>query len=370
MWFSHNDLIHKKSIIVDDLHGYILPHAGTKYTGYILSHTLQFKPKKVFNKIIIIYYPAHTKPNIYNKYYHEYYVVWKTLEYVIKHFWNIKTNITYVGYNIRDNNIINSTNNINYTSHDSLIVISADFSHFLPLQKALHLENCAAHSIMHRILHTKCTNIVDHIDSFKLLYKLIPNNYMLQWIGRTRSSGETGVGYLSFLIRENPNPAINLPDGMFVTVYDKNMQQRECLGEWFRNSKWNTNKEQNLINKVIKLGKTTSRLTNGKFLNIPLVSYTVTYLYENSTKHFIRGWHGIKYNSFYLPDVMLENTFNNGKWITSNDILWPKENKFYIKETLNKLVNKFQGHNSIHKINKIESINYILYSTHESHKNI
>ena len=32
MWFDSNDLIYKKPIILDDLHGYVLPHAGTKYT--------------------------------------------------------------------------------------------------------------------------------------------------------------------------------------------------------------------------------------------------------------------------------------------------------------------------------------------------
>ena len=43
MW---KDLKKCATIIVDDLHGYVLPHAGTKHTGDILSHTLRFKPKK------------------------------------------------------------------------------------------------------------------------------------------------------------------------------------------------------------------------------------------------------------------------------------------------------------------------------------
>ena len=41
--FCSNDLIYKKPIILDDLHGYVLPHAG--YTKNIINHTLQFKPK-------------------------------------------------------------------------------------------------------------------------------------------------------------------------------------------------------------------------------------------------------------------------------------------------------------------------------------
>ena len=45
-----------KSIVIDDLQGYILPHAGTRYTGNILSHTLRFKPSMYFTNIYILYY--------------------------------------------------------------------------------------------------------------------------------------------------------------------------------------------------------------------------------------------------------------------------------------------------------------------------
>ena len=44
MYNSSN--LHKYSpIIVDDIKGYILPHASTYYTGNIISHTLRFRPK-------------------------------------------------------------------------------------------------------------------------------------------------------------------------------------------------------------------------------------------------------------------------------------------------------------------------------------
>ena len=49
MWFNKNDITFKKKISLDDLHGYVLPHAGTKHTGNIISHTLRFKPKKDFS---------------------------------------------------------------------------------------------------------------------------------------------------------------------------------------------------------------------------------------------------------------------------------------------------------------------------------
>ena len=62
-----------------------------------------------------------------------------------------------------------------------------------------------------------------------------PDNFVLQWVGRTRSPGHKGVGYLSYLIRDNK---FEDPSGIFVTVYDKNMNSKECLGEWFDKKKW------------------------------------------------------------------------------------------------------------------------------------
>ena len=72
IWFNHNDIRLRKNIESNNIQGYVLPHASTQYTGNIISHTLQFKPTKYFNKIYIIYYPSHDKPNIDDQYYHEY----------------------------------------------------------------------------------------------------------------------------------------------------------------------------------------------------------------------------------------------------------------------------------------------------------
>ena len=52
------------------------------------------------------------------------------------------------------------------------------------------------------------------------------------------------------------------------------------LGKWF-NKNYSLNVEKNLIDKVISLAKSTSRLTNGNFLEIPITNYTVTYLYRD-----------------------------------------------------------------------------------------
>ena len=139
MWFSEKDLKKCETIIVDDLHGYVLPHAGTKHTGDILSHTLRFKPKKMFTTVVILYYPANQSPNI-EKHYHEYFVPWKTLEYAIPSFWNITRPIKFVGVNVREGTDTDKLKNVNL--HDTLFVVSADFSHYLPLQEDLNLENC------------------------------------------------------------------------------------------------------------------------------------------------------------------------------------------------------------------------------------
>ena len=88
MWFSEEDIVLHDTINVADLHGYVLPHAGTKYTGNIISHTLRFRPTRPIDTIIILYYPSGDTPDI-NGHFHEYYVPWKSLELVFG-------NITYL----------------------------------------------------------------------------------------------------------------------------------------------------------------------------------------------------------------------------------------------------------------------------------
>ena len=106
------------------------------------------------------------------------------------------------------------------------------------------------------------------------------SNLQLQWIGRTRSPGIRGVGYLSFIIKENKIKKI--PDGIFITAYDSQMNSRECLGEWFNHSKKYTKSiENNLKHKVIKLGLENSRLTGGRNKDLSITHYSITYLYKD-----------------------------------------------------------------------------------------
>jgi hypothetical protein len=352
IWFQKSDITLFKPIILDDLHGYILPHASTKYTGHILSHTLKFRPKNDIKIIIIIYYPAFDKENIIvgsEKYYHEYYVPWQTMLIALS-FWNIDQNsITIIPVNARD-----TTNKLNIKYNKNvLLVVSSDFSHFLPFEEAIVKENTAAHALMYKNTDPKfMNNIVDDPRSYKYLFsKILSKDITLQWIGRTRSPGLKAVGYLSFLLikQHKVNPS-QLPDGIFVTCYDTEMRHRECLGNWFKNdsNKYSKKEETELIKKVILLGQTESRLTGCKNIEPLIKYYTVSYLYKSQTNknnNFIRGWHTVLGNATYLSDVFLENTFNNGEWINLDlDTEWPSnnndnnnDNNFDMTETLEQL---------------------------------
>jgi hypothetical protein len=333
MWFNSKDIKHLNPIAVD-LHGYVLPHAGTQFTGSIISHTLRFRPIKKFKTIVILYYPATNDPDVMDLY-HEYYVPWKSLVSVFG------TEYMYKGYNIAANEYP-----MDYSIEDTLWVVSADFSHFMPFLEAIELENKAANSLMFKELFKTYSNIVDNLHTFKALYNIIPDEWQLQWVGRDRSPGNRAVGYLSFLLRDTARDTRHdvFIDGMFVTVYSTDMVARECQGRWFKkgnkqllNNVWSQSVEDELIKEVIELGESESRLTGGTNIVRPLRHYSVTYLYKDTKHPFIRGWHGLLHNAFYLPSVFLENTFPNGDWITASDNQWRNGSSFKLQKTFNKL---------------------------------
>jgi hypothetical protein len=386
MWFNSRHLKHLPVKSLNGLHGYVLPHAGTSYTGHILNHTLRFRPTKKFTNILIIYSPSHEKENVKYKskhYYHEFFVVFKTLQYFFKGFSLHSNNKKIIGYNVRDTSSLPTITHLN--KDNTLYVVSADFSHHLPLQIAIEKENCAAHSIMHRYFTLECSKVIDNVNSFKALYNIVPPDISsLQWVGRTRSPGRDGVGYLSFLIRERPTygelkHSYRKPDGFFVTAYDNQMRQRECLGNTHM---WNVKKERDMIKDVIHKANTTSRLTGGKYIGIPITHYTVTYLFKDFGKHrnrtrklshitthgakkFIRGWHAIMKNALYLPDVFLEHTFNNGVWIKPYDTEWPQDNVFKLKDTLKQLSIKSSRYTR--RSYKKQGRNYTLFFSEVKH---
>ena len=374
MWFSEKDIkqFQLPEILIKGLHGYVLPHAGTTYTGHILAHTLRFKPTKKFKNIIIFYLPSSPNPNIPGNIpeFHEYYVPKEALKLYYP-----EENYNYYGFNvapkIKNSNklILKQIKENQINQSNTLFIISADFSHFLPLWEAIKKENCAAHSLMHLKYNLPCIDVVDDIRSFQKFYKLFPNlkkNTQLQWIGRTRSPGMKGVGYLSFLMRDKPNfnlhtPETNIrkqnPDGLFVTAYDTEMRQRECLGN---TTQWTLKIEKDLIADVLHKATTTSRLTGGMYLETPVTHYSITYLFKDTSKDFIRGYHAILKGALYLPDVFLENTYDNGIWFSNNDTQWPKDNNFKLEPTFKMLQQKAGW----------ESQDYQLYSSQVLHKKV
>lgn len=352
IWFdkkylkSYNNI---SPILLDNLYGYVLPHASIKYTNSIMLHTFRFVPKTItFNKVVIFYYPASEKENVYKKYYHEYYTVLKTTKYLFKKIWKMSkiSKITFIPFNVRDSNKNEYKNIKKLYSQDFkniFTIISSDFSHFLPFEEAIEMENKAAHALLFKHpSHPISKKVVDHWKTFELVYHLLPPELQLQWVGRTRSPGKDAVGYLSFLIVKHINKINKNIDGLFVTCYDEKLNTRECLGKWFGDkNKYTLNKEKLLLKHVFDKAQTTSRLTGGRNLDIPVKYCIVTYLYKDNKNDFIRGWHGVLKDAFYLPEVFLENTFENGHWITENDDEWiDMYNIFDMEETFDRLEQK------------------------------
>lgn len=414
-WFHSKDLTPSTegpSIVVDDIYGYVLPHAGTQYTGDIIQHTMQFRPKNIeeIKHVYIYYFPANQKPDITipeadahdmsdetldnrvilasistSECDHELYVPFRTILHYFRK-WNVHTNgIKFLPINIR--NIQNKWMNDAGGRHTyrrrrrprgdklhhhkkrtrrrrrhisgSFYIISADFSHHKPFDYAIHNENKAAHAIVTDSLECAYDTppYLDEIDDVRTfrVFKTKHPNLSFQWIGRTRSPGENAVGYHSFLIRpvfqpmKHHSPPI---DGIFVTCYDSKMNARECLGEWFSpvdGHTWTPPIEKAFINKVKEKAQRESRLTGGENKNIPITRCIVTYLFKDtSTASFIRGWHGIRTNAIYLPDVLLENAKEDGSWITPRDKVWSLPEKFTgfnMTETLEELEQK-AGHDA------------------------
>jgi hypothetical protein len=398
-WFRTEDILSDKpSTIVDDIYGYVLPHASTAYTGEIISHTLQFKPSNIdsIRRVYIYYYPANNKPDItiqsnpitdpnekiisiyMNNCHHELYVPFCSILHYFRQ-WKINIdNIRFIPVNVRKlyNGVggrrtfrtkKHNNNNTNTTRHvdnkaSNFYIISADFSHHKPFQYAIMNENKAAHAIVTTSLSLSTAsasylNEIDDIQTFRFFLKR-HKHISFQWVGRTRSPGESAVGYLSFLVRPifKPNKQIiKTPiDGIFVTCYDVEMNARECLGKWYseNNEVWSQVNEDTFISEVLHKARTTSRLTGGQNTNMPVTRCVITYLFKDTQTSntgiptFIRGWHSIRTNAIYLPDVLLEHAKEDGTWITPKDTEWAisdeykKQKVFDLSETLTELDEK------------------------------
>lgn len=417
-WFSVKDIDSSIPIYrTDDINGYVLPHAGTEYTGDIIRHTLQFQPGHLesIRRVYIYYYPANSSPDVTingssshigsnddndiddriilscissNKCHHELYVPFRTLLHYFRK-WNVNTGgITFIPVNVRDILIgrrggrtrtfrpnrsskrIHSRKKYRWHngggssggrggsgSGSDFYILSADFSHHKPFQYAISAENKAAHAIVTDTLSGAATptaylNEIDDTRTFRVFKQKHPS-LSFQWIGRTRSPGESAVGYLSFLIRPVFQPSKSkMPiDGIFVTCYDAGMNARECLGKWFaENGGWSRSVESGFISEVKRKAQTESRLTGGQGTHLPITRCVITYLFTERDHTFIRGWHSIQTNAIYLPDVLLEHAKEDGSWITPRDTEWNTSpsspsnvNRFQLTETLEKLDEKAEA---------------------------
>ena len=426
-WFTSKDIVpNQQPIIVDDVCGYVLPHAGTEYTGDIIQHTLRFQPRNIesIRRVYIYYYPANSIPDVTinvsnqtgseydddddddriilssihkNKCHHELYVPFRSILHYFR-YWKMNIEkIQFVPVNVRGmaaggrgggsktmrrgKHTTESRKRANKYTNGSFFIISADFSHHKQFQYAIPAENKAAHAIVTGSLNSRNVSITGHdasylneIDDARTFRAFMRqhSNLSFQWIGRTRSPGESAVGYLTFLIRPvfQPSKSKSPIDGIFVTCYDSHMNARECLGEWFSKDKgagggsagaggdiaWSREFEDEFIRKVKGKAQTESRLTGGKETNLPITRCVITYLFKDryqnhSTNHsFIRGWHSIQTNAIYLPDVLLEHAKEDGSWITPRDTEWnittnnSSNNRFKLAETLQQLDEKAGGH--------------------------
>jgi hypothetical protein len=118
------------------------------------------------------------------------------------------------------------------------------------------------------------------------------------------------------------------------------MISRECLGDL---EGWSEEREHNKVMEVLEKAQKTSRLTGGQGLEVPVKYYQVTYLFKLKTKKFIRGWHSILAEAFYLSDVFLENTFEDGRWIGDEQEWTTSSHEFDLGDTFKKLHSKRIG---------------------------
>lgn len=330
MWFQKKilDRISMPQLItLNELRGFVLPHAGVEHTWPVLAHTFRFQPSYQVTEVLIFYLPASAEPDVKNEF-HEFFVVRKVCEYFMRKWWGIRARIRFIGVNIA--NIANIASiSYNSLSPTSFVVISSDFSHFLDMSDAISLENRAAHALeFKQFKHPTVRHVVDDGRTFSYVFNhVLPSNFNLQWVGRSRSASQKGVGYLSFLIIDSSVPIDDSPVGAFVTCFDVNMNARECLGVWFNNQDDAHEAVHRLFNDVVQKASTTSRLTGGRFLEVPVKFCTVTYLFPEDSRNFVRGWHGVRgvrTRAFYLPEVFLEHTFENGHWIEPENKEWPR----------------------------------------------
>ena len=353
-------------VSVNDMHGISLPHASTTVPACarVINHTLRFTPpNERLKQILVLYVPASIDEfdalndmenlpkawhaSVLPHAYHEALVPMLS----IMHHWPQTKKSEWRLVNVQRQRV---------PAHmrAAFVVVSADWTHFLPLQRALKIENAAAVALQQgKLSHPAFTGAVDAAIAFREVRRLHRARYVWQWVGRGHSDPDEsrggGVGYLSFILREKPQLDYVLRNavGFFVTAYDSAFKARECLGEYTVSQK----ALQQLIQDVVrKASGSHPRLqpNNPNFSNVPYI--TITPLY-NARGKFIRGWHAVRAcGSLYLKDVFLEHTYPNGTWISPNDQNWKNSGAWSMQPTLSKLKNKTHSSGAAPQCNRLE----------------
>jgi hypothetical protein len=198
----------------------------------------------------------------------------------------------------------------------SFTVVSCDWSHGLPLQEAIYLENRAVMSLLFGNLLFDAARVA--IDSPRALQQA-PGGTHWEWTGRSFSSGTRPVGYMSLILRKRR--PIQKAYGYFVTAYDDAYRARECLGETGNPS---AAALEALVERVIRLGSQSAPRLDRSLDTAPVRHVLVTELHRTVPgERFVRGLHSASAcGAIYISSVFLEHVMENGVWVGPTQTRW------------------------------------------------
>lgn len=338
MWFETQHLQRHQPVVTEDMLGVALPHAGTAHCGHVLSHTLRFRPRVVPLKFVLLYLPAQRTPDADSEAptwlapQHRHHEVVVPLLAML-HLWPSTVKASWTFYDV--------SRDIPRGMTGTFVVVSSDWSHFRQFSAVRHAEDAAASALTHGSFIRP--DIVDSLPAFR--FGTLPHTSW-QWVGRSRSVGMRGVGYLSFLLRRDP-VSLRGTVGFFVTGYGPSFQARECLGEY---EDVTLRGLRTLVQKVRRLAATQSpRLSpHAKAIDARDVNMVVSLLYPSKLTQFIRGWHTVRAcGATYLSNVFLEHTHESGIWMDATYDTWVPpyhQLQFDMKHTLKQLMLKAGAH--------------------------
>ena len=342
-WFRAAHLKPHARIVVDDMVGLCLPHAGTLHCGSVLSHALRFAPSRPPARFVLLYVPAQSVPDAdaeapaWVPAEHRHHEVVVPLRAVL-HLWPELAEAGKARWHFHD---ASSTKRAP-SPRGAFVVVSCDGSHHMSFVEARRLEDAAAAAVGHGSFEAVDRRALDALAAFRIG---TPNGHSWQWVGRSRSRGERGVGYLAFLLRRLPR-TFQRVRGVFVTAYGPDFHTRECLGEF----------GEVTAATVTALAQRVRRRASGAHprlapsrgaLPSARVRLTVALLTPSRRGVFVRGWHAIRAcGATFLSVVFLEHTDESGAWIGARAASWPPRAQgvpFDLAPTFQRLRNKSGG---------------------------